>query len=154
MERSFKRTRQMVEELAKPALEFLSAIGDDPDIKLQILRLKDSIGRLTELFTAADNPNQKVALFEFGLTPQLFYAFDCSPLCLETFPMMFTAAKKEVIHEFIEKAESSGLPSDVCSTDRFIMGAALSGEFPNNRLRRNAIKGVSDLCSRNNSFIV
>lgn len=121
----------MVEGLAKPSLEFLSAI-DDPDIKLQILALKDSIGRMEELFAAAENPNQKVALFEFGLTPQLFYAFDCAPLCLETFPMLFTASRKEVFYKFVEKAESSGLPSDVCSTDRFIMGAALSGEFPDN----------------------
>ena len=122
----------MVDELAKPALEFLSALGDDPDIKLQILRLQDSIGRVSELFEASENPDKKVALFEFGLTPQLFYAFDCAPLCLETFPMMFSAVKKEVVHEFTEKAESSGLPSDICSTDRFNMGAALSGEFPEN----------------------
>ena len=36
------------------------------------------------------------------------------------------------MHEFINAAESSGLPSEVCSTDRFLVGAAISGEFPKN----------------------
>ena len=131
MQKAFKRTREMVEGVAKPALEFLNAIND-PEFNLQILGLKDSIARMGELFAAAEDRNKKVALVEFGLTPQLFYAFDCVPLCLETFPMMFTANSKDVFREFVEKAESSGLPSDVCSTDRFITGAALSGEFPEN----------------------
>jgi benzoyl-CoA reductase/2-hydroxyglutaryl-CoA dehydratase subunit BcrC/BadD/HgdB len=130
---AFSKSKAMVEELAKPALEFLSPIDDD-DVKLQVLRLKDSIGRMEDLFAAAEDRHQKVALIEFGLTPQLFYAFDCVPLVLETFPMMFSAAIKEVVHEFLEVAESSGLPSDVCSTDRFIMGAAISGEFPQNAI--------------------
>jgi benzoyl-CoA reductase subunit B len=128
---AFAKSREMVEGLAKPALEFFKAI-DGEDIKLQILRLNDSIARMEELFAAAESRNQKVALIEFGLTPQLFYAFDCAPLVLETFPMMFTPNRKDVVHAFLEKAESSGLPSDVCSTDRFIVGAALSGEFPDN----------------------
>jgi benzoyl-CoA reductase subunit B len=131
MQKAFKRTREMVEDVAKPALEFLNAIND-PDLILQTLGLKDSIARMEELFAAAEDRNKRVALAEFGLTPQLFYAFDCVPLCLETYPMMFTANRKEVFHEFIEIAETSGLPSDVCSTDRFITGAALSGEFPEN----------------------
>ena len=131
MQKGFKKTREMVESLAKPALEFLSAI-DDPDINLQALGVKDSIARMEELFAASEDPGRKVALVEFGLTPQLFYAFDCVPLCLETYPMMFTANNKGVFREFIEKAETSGIPSDVCSTDRFITGAALSGEFPKN----------------------
>ncbi len=131
METAFKRTREMVEGFSKPALEFLNAMND-PDLTLQTLGLKDAIARLEELFDAAGDRNKKVALVEFGLTPQLFYAFDCVPLCLETYPMMFTANSKDVFYDFVEKAESSGLPSDVCSTDRFITGAALSGEFPEN----------------------
>jgi len=105
MHKGFKRSREMVEELAKPALDFLSLVQDDPDIDLQVLALKDSIGRMGDLFSAAENPDKKVALFEFGLTPQLFYAFDCAPLCLETFPGMFTSGKKKVFYEFVEKAE-------------------------------------------------
>ncbi len=131
MGKPFEKTMEMVNGLAKPALELFKTM-DDEDAKLFIIRLNDSIGRLEEIAAAITHQNQKVALFEFGLTPQLFYAFDCVPLCMETFPMLFTANRKEVFYEFIEAAEAAGLPSDVCSTDRCIVGAALSGEFPTN----------------------
>ena len=75
-------------------------------------------------------PNRKAALFEFGLTPQMFYAFDCAPLCMETFPMTFTGTRREVFYDFVAAAEEAGASSEVCSTDRFILGAALRGELP------------------------
>ncbi|MBI4764944.1 MAG: 2-hydroxyacyl-CoA dehydratase [Deltaproteobacteria bacterium] len=131
MKNPFEKTTRMINEYAKPALEFLRVL-DDEDMKLQALRVESLVERLEDLTEAASNPEKRVALFEFGLTPQLFYVFDCLPLCMETFPMRFTATQKQVVHEFLDAAESSGLPSDVCSTDRFLVGAALSGEFPKN----------------------
>ena len=131
MSEPFEKTTRMINEFAKPALEFLKAL-DDEDMKLQAMRLESMVEHLEDVADAGSNPEKIVALFEFGLTPQLFYAFDCTPLCMETFPMRFTATQKQVVHEFLEAAESSGLPSDVCSTDRFLVGAALSGEFPKN----------------------
>ena len=62
-------------------------------------------------------------MFEFGLVPQLFYAFDCAALCLEFFPGFFSRVDESVIYEFLEAAEEAGVPSDTCSTDRFIVGA-------------------------------
>jgi benzoyl-CoA reductase subunit B len=127
----FEKTKRTINEFAKPALEFLRAI-DDEDLKLQAMSLEGMVERLEDLTAAASNPEKRVALFEWGLTPQLFYAFDCLPLAMETFPLLFAATQKQVVYEFLETAESSGLPSDVCSTDRFLVGAALSGEFPKN----------------------
>ena len=75
MKKGFKRTREVVEKLLKPALEFVSTI-DDPDAKLQALAVKDQILRMEKLFAMADDGNKKVALIEWGLTPQMFYAFD------------------------------------------------------------------------------
>jgi len=131
MGKPFEKTTQVINEFAKPALEFLRAL-DDEDMKLQAKSLEGTVERLEDLTEAASNPEKRVALFEWGLTPQLFYAFDCLPLAMETFPYLFSATQKQVVHEFLEAAESSGLPSDVCSTDRFLVGAALSGEFPKN----------------------
>jgi benzoyl-CoA reductase/2-hydroxyglutaryl-CoA dehydratase subunit BcrC/BadD/HgdB len=78
------------------------------------------------------DPNRKVAMFEFGLVPQLFYAFDCAALCLEMFPGFHTRVDESIVYEFLEAAEEGGVPSDTCSTDRFIVGATLSGELPTN----------------------
>jgi benzoyl-CoA reductase/2-hydroxyglutaryl-CoA dehydratase subunit BcrC/BadD/HgdB len=76
--------------------------------------------------------NRKVAMFEFGLVPQLFYAFECAPLCLEFFPSFYTRVDESAVYEFLDAAEDAGVPSDTCSTDRFIIGATLSGELPTN----------------------
>jgi benzoyl-CoA reductase/2-hydroxyglutaryl-CoA dehydratase subunit BcrC/BadD/HgdB len=86
----------------------------------------------SDIAAAMANKDRKVAMFEFGLVPQLFYAFDCAPLCLEFYPSFFTRTNMSVVYEFLDAADDAGVPTDVCSTDRFILGAALSGELPQN----------------------
>jgi benzoyl-CoA reductase/2-hydroxyglutaryl-CoA dehydratase subunit BcrC/BadD/HgdB len=76
--------------------------------------------------------SRKVAMYEFGLVPQLFYAFDCAALCLEFFPGFHAGADIRTVYEFLEAAEEAGVPSDTCSTDRFIIGATVKGELPTN----------------------
>jgi benzoyl-CoA reductase subunit B len=130
MGKPFERTMEMINGVLKPGLELFSA-SDDADWKLQALRLDGLIKRMENLCQAAEDPDKTVALVENGVYPQLFYAFDCQPFILEGFPGLFTANRKQVLHEFLDAAESSGLPSEVCSTDRFLVGAAACGELPN-----------------------
>lgn len=130
MGKPFERTMEMINGVAKPGLELLRA-SDDADWKLTALMLDGRIKRLEDVCNAAADPDKTVALYEWGLYPQLFYAFDCQPFSLEGFPGWFSANRKQVVHEFLDAAESSGLPSEVCSTDRFIVGAAVCGELPN-----------------------
>ncbi len=131
MGKPFERTMALVTDILKPRIHFLSAISD-ADTRLVVLAIEDLIARVEHIAEAMNSTRHKVALFEFGLTPQIFYAFDCVPLCLETYPGFFTANMKNVFCDFIEAAEGAGVPSDVCSTDRFIIGAALKDEFPKN----------------------
>jgi benzoyl-CoA reductase subunit B len=129
MGKPFEKTMELVNELAKPGLKFIEA-SDDEFAPLSAALLRSRVQNFEDLARAVTDHNKKVALFEFGLTPQLFYAFDCVPLLMESYPMVFTAVKKDVVHEFLTAAEEAGAPSEVCSTDRFILGAALSGELP------------------------
>jgi benzoyl-CoA reductase subunit B len=131
MGQPFERTMELVNGLIKPGAQLLQASQDEV-ARLQGATLGNIVERFEDIAEATENENRKVALYEFGLTPQLFYAFDCAPLCLESYPNLFTGVKKEVLHDFIAAAEEAGAPSDVCSTDRFILGAALRGEFPEN----------------------
>ena len=127
----FEKTIELVNGLFKPGIAFFKT-RPGANNALRVAALEEMVGRLEDVAAAMVDPNLKVALFEFGLTPQMFYAFDCAPLCLETYPSVFTSNKKEVVYEFITAAEEAGAPSDVCSTDRFILGAALCGEMPDN----------------------
>ena len=117
----FGKTMEIINGVAKPGLQFLES-SDNEFTQLSAKGLGCRVEHFDDLATAANEKDRMIALFEFGLTPQLFYAFDCVPLILETFPMLFTALQKDVFHTFLSEAEEAGAPSDVCSTDRLIMG--------------------------------
>jgi benzoyl-CoA reductase subunit B len=122
-------------DLMKPMSQFLKVNPLPPFEEyahLQSAVMDNMVAHYEDVAAAMADPDRKVALFEFGLVPQLFYAFDCAPLCLEFYPGFFAGLNQNVIYEFLEAAEEAGVPSDTCSTDRFIIGAALSDELPTN----------------------
>jgi len=131
----FHRSIQIVEGVLKPMAQFWKDSPMPPYedyAHLFSAILSYNARQYEDVAIAMADAGRKVALFEFGLVPQLFYAFDCAPLCLEFFPSFFTRVNMNIIYEFIEAAEEAGVPSDVCSTDRFILGAALKEELPAN----------------------
>jgi benzoyl-CoA reductase/2-hydroxyglutaryl-CoA dehydratase subunit BcrC/BadD/HgdB len=79
---------------------------------------------------ALDEEAKMVGLLEFGLVPQLVYAFDCEPISLENFPVFMSRFDMAATISFLDAAHEAGVPSSVCSTDRFILGAALKNEIP------------------------
>jgi len=131
----FRKTIEIVEGLMRPMAQFWM---DNPlppyeeYAHLYAATISNNADQYEDIAAAMNDENRKVALFEFGLVPQLFYSFGCAPLCLEFYPSFFTRVNMNIVYEFIEAAEEAGIPSDVCSTDRFILGAALKGELPKN----------------------
>jgi benzoyl-CoA reductase/2-hydroxyglutaryl-CoA dehydratase subunit BcrC/BadD/HgdB len=135
MGKPFEKTMHIVNDLLKPMSQFLKENPLPPYedyAPLMAEAIERNVEHYEDIAAAMEDKNRKVALFEFGLVPQLFYAFDCAPLCLETFPSFVTRVDMNMVYEFLETAEEAGVPSDTCSTDRFIIGAALSGELPVN----------------------
>ncbi|MBN1364196.1 MAG: 2-hydroxyacyl-CoA dehydratase [Syntrophaceae bacterium] len=130
MSKAFNYTRGILDTLFKPGAEFLKSQGGDKILLGEIIEMLAA--PYDDLLHAWDKGDRPVVLFENGLVPQLFYAFDCAHLCLEVQPLIFSQSKTEVLHNFLALAEEAGLPSDICSTDRFFVGAALSGEYPAN----------------------
>jgi benzoyl-CoA reductase subunit B len=131
MAKPFENTMELVNNFMRPGVGFLKE-SPDKNSQLQGLGSEFLVSRFDEVAAAMADGNRKVALYEFGLMPQLFFAFDCAPFCLETYPYTFASFRKDIIQDFIAVAEEAGAPSDVCSTDRFIIGAALAGEMPDN----------------------
>ncbi|RJP68008.1 MAG: 2-hydroxyacyl-CoA dehydratase [Candidatus Abyssobacteria bacterium SURF_17] len=135
MGKPFERTVEIVNGLMRPMAQFWLDNPMPPFedyARLYSAIINNNADNYERVAAAMCDPQRKVALFEFGLVPQPFYAFDCAPLCLEFYPSFFTRTNMNVVYEFLDAAEQAGLPSDVCSTDRFIVGAALSDELPDN----------------------
>ena len=131
----FQRTMEITEALLKPMID---AFRDSPPEPyedyghLYAAVAAENVERYEDIAAAMADKNRKVALFEFGLVPQPFLSFGCEPLCLETYPLFFTRTSMDTVYEFIEAAESAGVSSETCSTDRFIIGAAVKEELPDN----------------------
>ncbi len=131
----FEKTMAVVNDLLKPMSRFFKETPLPPYEEfahLSSAMVDNLTAHYEDIADAMADESRKVAMFEFGLVPQLFYAFDCAPLCLEFYPSFFTGIDQNTVYEFIEAAEEAGVPSDTCSTDRFIIGSALCGELPTN----------------------
>ncbi len=132
---AFQRTLEINEGFLKPMID---AFRDTPPAPFEHLghlysaAVAENVERYETIAAAMKDKSRKVALFEFGLVPQPFLAFGCAALCLETYPSFFTRTSMETVYAFIEAAESAGVSSETCSTDRFIIGAAVEGELPDN----------------------
>ncbi len=125
----------IMETAMKPMAKLLKATPVPPyedTAELAIAMIDHDLAHYSDVASAMKDESRKVAMYEFGLVPQLFYAFDCAPLCLEMFPSLHSGASQDTVHEFLEAAEEAGVSSDTCSTDRFIVGATLKGELPTN----------------------
>jgi benzoyl-CoA reductase/2-hydroxyglutaryl-CoA dehydratase subunit BcrC/BadD/HgdB len=131
----FERTVAIVNGILKPMAQLLKENPTPPYedyAHLYAAAINYDAAHYLDIAAAMADENRKVAMFEFGLVPQLFYAFECAALCLEFFPGFYTRVDESAVYEFLEAAEEAGVPSDTCSTDRFIIGATLSGELPSN----------------------
>jgi len=135
MAEPFGRTVAIVDGILEPTGQLLreNTIPPYQDYNhLMVAAVDQDVAHYRGVAAAMEDAGRKVAMYEFGLVPQLFYSFDCAALCLEFFPGFYTRANMGAVHEFLEAAEEAGVPSDTCSTDRFIIGATVSGELPTN----------------------
>ena len=131
----FERTLAIVNGMMEPMAGLVRGDSTPPFGEyghLVAAAIEHDVAHFRDIGAAMADENRKVAMFEFGLVPQLFYAFDCAALCLEFFPSFYSGTDMSMMYEFLEAAEEAGVPSDTCSTDRFIVGATLKGELPTN----------------------
>ena len=129
MGKPFGKMMGLVNDQQKPLIKFLDERSSDySDLYTAVLR--ENVARTEDIAAAMVDENRKVALIEFGLLPQIFFAFDCAPYMLEGAAGPFARMDKHTLYRFIDIAEEAGVPSDACSTDRGLIGMAIDGELP------------------------
>ncbi|MBI5118690.1 2-hydroxyacyl-CoA dehydratase [Candidatus Poribacteria bacterium] len=127
----FTRLEEILEGFLKPAAMMLGA-DDTKDAEQQfMLQLLQTLsGNLDEAIDVARNRQKKFVWCEFCLTPELFLAFDLYPFIGEIQPAVYSKVRQDFIAEFIDAAENSGIPPEVCSIDKVLVGAILQDEMP------------------------
>jgi benzoyl-CoA reductase/2-hydroxyglutaryl-CoA dehydratase subunit BcrC/BadD/HgdB len=135
MGKPFERTMAIASGMLEPMARLLRGNPTPPYGEYSHLfaaAIEHDVAHYRDIAAAMEDGSRRVAMYEFGLVPQLFHAFECAALCLEFFPSLYSGAALPTVYEFLEAAEEAGVPSDTCSTDRFIIGATLKGELPTN----------------------
>ncbi len=72
----------------------------------------------------------RLILNEDLVPPEIFYAMGLSSWFVEFLGFLLPMFSPETAEHYIDAAESRGLPPDICSLPRHMMGVALSGHLP------------------------
>ncbi|MEX2752447.1 MAG: 2-hydroxyacyl-CoA dehydratase subunit D [Candidatus Freyarchaeota archaeon] len=88
------------------------------------------------LFTYVDNyfnykkQGKKIVMYNFCFTPEIFYAMDTYPLCQEALSVGLAATGLAMNEPYIDIAEESGIPKELCNAQKPLIGAYLKGDAP------------------------
>ena len=110
MGKPFERTMAVTNGMLKPMAQLLKENPIPPYQEYAYLlaaAIDQNVTHYTDIAAAMEDENRKVALYEFGLVPQLFHAFDCAALCLEMFPSFYTRTDESAVYDFLEAAEGA-----------------------------------------------
>jgi benzoyl-CoA reductase/2-hydroxyglutaryl-CoA dehydratase subunit BcrC/BadD/HgdB len=121
--------REKLEKQMKPALEMFRA-DLVPNGRLLSHGVEIAVARFEEIIRASDEGHKKLCWYEFCLTPELFLAMDIVPFLGESLPGGMSAGNPEVVWEYVDAAEASGVPPELCVLDKFMYGAMLRNEMP------------------------
>jgi benzoyl-CoA reductase subunit B len=127
----FTRLEEILDGFLKPVEMMMSAAEPD-DLDSQFLHKTAQmlVRNMEEAIDIARNRQKKMVWYEFSLTPELFHAFDLYPIAGEIIPMWYSLFRQDFVSEFVDAAENSGLPPEVCSIDKVLVGAILQDEMP------------------------
>jgi hypothetical protein len=126
---SMSHMREKVEKQLKPMLEMLRA-EQLPNGRLLAGAMELVIGHYEETFRVMDERKKKLCWYEFCLTPELFLAMDIHPFLGEVHPPIMALGTPEVTWQYVDVAEESGTPPELCVLDKFMLGALLRNEMP------------------------
>lgn len=104
--------------------------GAIPKQELQVLRayfrgLNSVVAKDIDMI----NNGSPVLGTHFAFPSELFYCFDCVPLCFETLSYLTSAVLSEGSEPFYDIANTFGHPFHTCSSQKGVMGMTLKNDF-------------------------
>ncbi len=124
-----RHMRTKVEEQFVPMLDGLRAEAL-PHGRLLAGGVQLLIDHYRETFRVMDERSRKICWYEFSLTPEIFLAMGVHPFLGESHPATMALGTPEVCWEYVDVAEESGVPTELCVLDKFLLGALLRRELP------------------------
>jgi hypothetical protein len=124
-----RHMRDKVEQQLKPMVKMLRA-GMLPHGQLLAGGFDLVIDHYERIFRMMDERSGKLCWYEFCLTPEVFLAMGIQPFLGETHPAIMALGTPEVCWDYVDTAEQSGIPPEICVLDKFLLGALMRDELP------------------------
>jgi len=124
-----RHMRDKVEQQLKPMVQMLQA-GMLPHGHLLAGGFDLVIDHYERIFQVMDERSRKLCWYEFCLTPEVFLAMGIQPFLGETHPAIMSLGTPEVCWDYVDTAEQSGVPPEICVLDKFLLGALMRDELP------------------------
>jgi len=120
------------EQLAavQSVLVAMEGIGDRREVcTIEIMKaVEKSLGELIEI---VDQGKMKILWHEFLFYPDIFYGFpNVKPVMSEILAGFLPFLDPEGLNPYIDAAENSGLPADICPADKGFLGSVLLDALP------------------------
>ena len=97
------------------------AMAKDPDVRKMSNVFNDGLGRYWENVNTAKERGKKVVFVPFNFAPELCFAMDLIPVCVEVLNTM-ALTLEEGLEPYLDLAVERGLPDSMCSAQRGIVG--------------------------------
>ncbi len=85
---------------------------------------------LTTTLKRVTHEPEKVIWHEDLVPPEILHALGLVPFCVEAVGIMLPMLNAELTEHFIDVAENSGYPGDICSLPKSTLGLVLEDQFP------------------------
>lgn len=114
------------DEYMAPIIEFSRELED---VAWVSDALQNVVALIDDLYLA-HREGRPVVVNEYALLSELLLAMDMAPFPAETVGFLGAILQSELLEEFIDSAHNAGVPTELCSLDKVILGMHLRGEMP------------------------
>ena len=119
------------------------AMAKDPDVRKMSNVFNDGLGRYWDNVNTAKERGKKVVFVPFNFAPEICFAMDLIPVCVEVLNTM-ALTLEEGLEPYLDLAVERGLPDTMCSAQRGIVGLMEAGILDKPDLLINGALGGCD----------
>jgi benzoyl-CoA reductase/2-hydroxyglutaryl-CoA dehydratase subunit BcrC/BadD/HgdB len=118
-------------------------VTSDPDVRRISRAFNNGLAAYFNALRSARERGKKVVFVPFNFGPEILYAMDIVPVCVEVLTSM-AQGLEEGVTEYMDLAVERGLPETMCSTHKGVIGLLEAGQIEKPDLIIDGALGACD----------
>jgi benzoyl-CoA reductase/2-hydroxyglutaryl-CoA dehydratase subunit BcrC/BadD/HgdB len=135
--------KAMLETMPEGRRNSFLAMARDPDVRKMSNVFNGGLGKFWDAVYTAKDRGKKLVFMPFNFAPEIFFAMDMVPVCVEVLNTM-ALTLEEGLEPYLDLAVERGLPDTMCSAQRGIVGLLEAGVLDKPDLLVNGALGGCD----------